>query len=117
MYLQDEDSETEEFDADRKKFKSQKGNDTRQGMSFRAFQKVSGGNMANDNFVHEGSRRQLEEDQSIRSLKSEGSFNISKGELDVKNGKSTIGSSYHTFNKSEDYDSSEMHGIGKVIIW
>ncbi|KAL6310987.1 hypothetical protein AAG906_024650 [Vitis piasezkii] len=91
MYLQDEDSETEEFDADRKKFKSQKGNDTRQ-----------------------GSRRQLEEDQSIRSLKSEGSFNISKGELDVKNGKNTIGSSYHTFNKSEDYDSSEMHGIGKL---
>ena len=117
MYLQDEDSETEEFDADRKKFNSQKGNDTRQGMSFRAFQKVSGGNMANDNFVHEGSRRQLEEDQSIRSLKSEGSFNISKGELDVKNGENTIGSSYHTFNKSEDYDSSEMHGIGKVIIW
>uniref|UniRef100_F6HER7 Transcription termination factor MTERF9, chloroplastic n=1 Tax=Vitis vinifera TaxID=29760 RepID=F6HER7_VITVI len=113
-FFDDEDSETEEFDADRKKFNSQKGNDTRQGMSFRAFQKVSGGNMANDNFVHEGSRRQLEEDQSIRSLKSEGSFNISKGELDVKNGKNTIGSSYHTFNKSEDYDSSEMHGIGKL---
>ena len=39
MSIQAEDSETEESDADRKKFKSQKGNDTIQGMSFRTFQK------------------------------------------------------------------------------
>lgn len=49
-------------------------------------------------------------------LKSEGSSRISRGESDVKNGRNTIGSSYHTFNKSEEYDSLEMNGTGKVII-
>ena len=73
--------------------------------------------MANDNFVHEGNRRQLGEDQSMRSVKSEGSFKFSKRDLDVKTGKNAIGSSFYTFNKSEDYDSLEMDGRGKVIIW
>lgn len=51
LYLQDEDSEMEESDADQKSFKSHKGNDTRQGMSFEAFQTALGGEMANDKFV------------------------------------------------------------------
>lgn len=117
MLIQDEDLETEESDADWKKSKSLEGNKTIQGMSFRTFQTVSQVKMANHNFVHEGNRRQLGEDQSMRSLKSEGSFKISKGDLDVKNGKNNTGSSYHTFNKLEEYDSLEMDGRGKVIIW
>ncbi|KAL6315142.1 hypothetical protein AAG906_035350 [Vitis piasezkii] len=72
MYLQDEDSETEEFDADRK------------------------------NLSH---RRGMIQDKEVL---------IFPKENWMSKWKNTIGSSYHTFNKSEDYDSSEMHGIGKL---
>jgi len=98
MHLQDDFSETADFEVNGKQFKSQ-----------------------NRHKIRKDDQRQPEKGWGIRSSKFGQTLKVDEDQVDVRNGKnilgtSSIGNSYHISNKMEKVRSLDMNGGGKVSL-